>query len=1653
MNDETTITFNPPRRDPRSWIYGLLLILILTAGAYLRFVGLRWDEDQHLHPDERFLTMVESAIQPIGTPQDALGPPPTLVSQSWRAPYLNDLPDCEQWGGYFDTACSPLNPHNRGHTFFVYGSLPIFIVRYVAEGVDLSGYGDVHVVGRFLSALADLGVILLVYGIAKKIYDRRVGLMAAGFAAFSVLPIQLSHFFTVDTFSNLFALLSVYFAIQIAVIKPNIEEMGFEQSFPKLRNFFTHPFFTPSIFFGLALGMAMASKINVAPVAFTLPLAALLYGWRLPVDQRRELAPILFAYLILAAGISLIAFRIFQPYAFIGPGFFGIKLNPAWLENMKSVSALTGGDVDFPPALQWARRPYWFSLDNIIRWGLGLPLGILAWFGFLLAGWRMLKGDWLKHILLWGWTAFYFFGLQSFQWNSTMRYQLPIYPLLAIFGAWSSFYIYDRQPSRFRRSLVAVLGMLIVLASAAWSYGFTDIYRQAHPRIAASRWIFQNLPGPITLAVDTDQGEKFQPIPFHEGTLIIDNVPYNANFTASVDGTISGVELLNIADQSSLGGVGILTLKLTSPSGDQSLASLESDFAIASPNKSGGSYNVELDQPFRIYAGENYVLQLAYSGAGELTLAGTAIANESTWDDGLPLRIDGYDPYGGIYQNGLNFEMYWDDNQEKFERFISTLNQADYILITSSRQWASTTRVPARYPLTIEYYRNLLNCPVENTIEWCYNVAEPGMFQGDLGFELIQVFQSSPTIGAFSINDQASEEAFTVYDHPKVFIFKKMADYDPDRVMTIMGAVDLTKVIRITPRKADDHPGTLMLPYDRLDEQRTGGTWSDLFDVNALYNSYPILGVILWYLSVFTLGLIVYPLMRYTMPGLVDRGYPLARIVGLLLLSYGVWLAGSLRIPFSRGTIAVVLLLLLTINGYLAYRQREALVVVWREQRVYFLVIEGLFLAFFLTGLWVRFGNPDLWHPWKGGEKPMDFSYFNAVLKSTSFPPYDPWFAGGYINYYYFGFVFVGVLVKFLGIVPAFAYNLILPTIFAMIALGVFSIVWNLVDGKLEAWQLTLRKLISTHRFSSAMAGALGMAVLGNLGIFQMFVRGYQRLIVPIEEVTAAGVVQRTLWAVQGFFKSLSGMSLSYRLDEWYWNPSRVISTEHGGPITEFPFFTFLYGDLHAHWIALPITILAVAWALSWVLGRGINLAKPARIFGSLMIGALVVGALYPTNTWDYYPYLLLGCVGISYTAWIWHQGTILKRLFLAVGGSVFFIAAASKLYQPYRSWYGQGYNQIDIWGGTNTPSLEYLAHWGLFLFLIVSWLFIETIDWMRTTPVSALRKLQPYRGLIVAAFSVVLLVIFNLGLSFGNQASLLNKLPIGLGMHIVWWVLPLAIWTVILIFRPGLSHQKRIVLFFIGTALALTLLVEIIVLRGDIGRMNTVFKFYLQAWTFFAISAAASLGWLFAEWQRWHPGRRLIWQIALSLLVVVAGLYPFMAGYAKTKDRMEPSASRSLDGMVYMEDALHHEEGSTLDLSQDYRAIRWIQDNVSGSPVIVEANQVEYHWGTRFTVYTGLPGVVGWNWHQRQQRTLTPHEWVFERVDAVHEFYMTEDLALAEQFLDQYQVSYIIYGLLEQAKYAGPGLDKFSSQEGTLWDEVFRTGETIIYRVLENYP
>jgi len=1641
------------QREKYPWLYDLLLIAVLAVSAFLRLSGADWGELQHQHPDELFLSGVVGNLRAHECEDPAI-------------PVDNCPPEQQKWIGledYFDTETSTLNPHNRGYAFFVYGTLPLFIVRFTAEMTGNLGFDALKLLGRQFSAYADLGTILLLYFIVARLYNRKTALLAAAFSAFAVMQIQQSHFFTTDTFVNLFSFLAIYFAVEILGSKsgfgqPDQEsgdlEDGDEENQDNKPGFtisnLQSDFLWLSIAFGLAYGMAMASKVNIFPLALLLP-GAFIVRFIQDKDERERLLTsdawkVVLISLIAGGMAAFVAFRVFQPYA-----FNGLLPSEQWLANIAEQRVQARGDADLPWNLQWARRTHLYSFQNLTMWGLGLPLGVLAWAGFLYMGWRIIKGE-RKHLLLWGWTAIYF-TWQSLQFNPTMRYQLPIYPLLGMMGAWGVVQVAgirlkvlgsrslgggSEEPARITlRPLAIAIGVLVLAATAAWAFAFQSIYTRPEPRIAASRWIYQNVPAPLNLRIAKADGTTYsQPLPFYLGTTIEFGAPHLLSFRANATGQLTEVYLPHIVDTSA-SGTQTLSLRLSDrpdapPESALATTALTADFYPRQDIR-GEAFSFRLDKPLLLAEGQTYFMHLETSG-GTFMLAGSTVANETDYDFTLPFRADGYDGFGGLYA-GDTLQVYWDDNAEKVTRYSTILNASDYIFIPTNHQYAQITRLPERYPLTTLYYRELMGCPAEITVIECYRKAQPGMYTGNLGFDLVSVFESYPQLGPIVINDQPAEEAFTFYDHPKVLIFKKRADYNPAQLQGILSTVDLSQVIHLTPRQAGSYEyKDLMLTPDRLAAQRAGGTWSELFDYDWAQNKYPWIGLILWYAFIFVLGVFTYPLVRLILPGLSGKGYPLARTLGLVILAYVPWLLGSLNAaPYSRTTIGLVFASIAIAGCILAWTRRDELAEEWKSNRKFFLIVEIVFLAFFVFDLLIRIGNPDLWHPSKGGERPMDFSYLNAVLKSTTFPPYDPWFAGGYINYYYYGFVLVGTPVKLLGIVPSIAYNFILPTLFGMVAVSAFGVGWNLVDGR-SLKEGNLLSALKSLPFISGMASAVMMVVLGNLGTIRMVYQAVQRLAAPGGVIDGATIFQKWTWAAQGFWKSLTGTSLPLGRGDWYWHPSRVIPPGPGNEITEFPFFTFLYSDLHAHMIVLVMALFVIAWALGTVRARRTSLT-------SIFFGALVIGALYPTNLSDIYTYLPLGLTALLYTIWTasdvpypdWlpDLSPRLKKILAAVISTATLALLSFWLYEPYRAAYSQSYSKVDAWTASQTPISSYLTHWGLFLFIAFAWLAWETRQWMAVTPVSALKKLKPYQLLLDLAIGLFFAIMLYLAY---------RKIFIG------WIALPLGAWAGILMLRPNQPNNKRLALFWIGTAMLITIVVELITVRGDIGRMNTIFKFYLQAWTLLSVSGGAAFAWTLMDLHIWQARWRNVWQVVLLALFTGAGLFTVTASIDKINDRLNPDAPHTLDSMEYM---THSElwDGEVMELSQDYRAIRWLQDNVKGSPVIVEANVTEYRWGTRYTIYTGLPGVVGWNWHQRQQRALMPHL-VTERVDAIQNFYNTTDISAAHDFLRKYDVRYIILGQFERIQYPD-GLAKFETFDGIAWKSVYKDGQTTVYEVL----
>ena len=1662
-----------------SWI---LLLLILILGGYFRFVGLNWDDFTHLHPDERFLTIVTSGLQPA-----------------------------ENFLTYLRTSESGLNPYNQPNVpLYVYGNFPMTMTYIFAQQADswvplicgenaesfwcgrnLLGYDGVHLVGRALSGLTDLISILFTFLIGRRLYGRGVGLLAAFFMATAVMPIQQSHFYTMDNWAAMMTTIAIYMAIRAS------------ESGTKIRWW---------IYFGLFLGLAMASRINVGLLGLIAGVAGLVWLGRLYGDYTNALTAgnnlssgavqrasqtltwdALRRYFtsvtgrvgiqtiliggMTAALISIVTFRIAMPYAFADaamvreqtlletgqePGTVSLMLrsvlsfHPQFLSNMDEIQRLQEPEANWPPAKQWTDRPaIIFPLNNMILYGMGIVAGTLAWIGVIVATWRIASGrpDWLQHAIPVAWIWLYFL-FSATRWVKSIRYFLPIYPVLFIMAGWFIMWGIKRLREReleqdgpplrnraLRYGMLSLAGIAVV-SNLLWANGFVGIYQRPMTRIAATEWMFDNVPTGATLIYETEDGaRKEHLLPSNGGVLSFD-IPYFIDITLPERGRPLALRFNYFTTPDDL-ATHWLEVDIKGPVG-------ESGFATSRINLPAGLEREPLELTFEqdvvLEPDVRHTVQFSTDTPFQLNFS-TSILTSESWDDGLPTRYKGRDPFSQYYRGLSSGQMASPDpdSEQKKENFYNQIVEADYIILSSQRAIWSLPRQALTYPLMIRYYEALFN--------------------GELGFDLVAEFHGDIEIGPLYVSDTtgqvgwgeqpnigwpppnefAAEEAFSVYDHPPVWIFEKRDDFDKDQLAVLLSEVDLSRVVVQNPLEATNSPNGLMLTEERAAIQQEGGTFSELFNVDGLLSNNGPAAVIVWWLTVIILGLLTFPLTFVVFPGLADRGYTLSRITHILLLAWGSWLVASWGwFPNSWGTLIGLIVLISIGSGLILWQKWGEISRFVTENWRYLLFLEGLGIGLFLLQLSIRLLNPDVWHIIWGGEKPMDTSYFTAVLKSTTFPPYDPWHAGGYINYYYFGFVYTGVVTKLLGIIPTVAYNLILPMLFSFTGLAVFNLAYTLANSRVMAlvkgkkWRgdnQTGRELFSWRSRATigGLIATLLAVILGNLReinvVFNAFVRTST---LPPD----ASTISRFF---EGGRRVLSGTPANIYPGDWFWTATRAITINPGEvqPITEFPFFTFLYGDLHAHMIALPLSLIALGWAISLVLTDG-------RPFTWLhwLIGGLSIGVLYPTNSWDYPTYLVVAILAFLYINLKQHGLSLLAfSRFLLQSGGIFILSRF--LFQPFWANFGTAYGSVRLWEGSYTPVSDFLGIYGLFLLIIVTWLFIDLKLWgteRSTHQLAAGSNLLSYG--IGGAFLLIPVMLF--GLTSGYEL-----LPITLILIIGAGLLGL---------RRDISPERRIVNILFSSAMGLVLAVEIIVLDGDIGRMNTVFKFYMQVWIFLSVAAGAAFAWSTALIdKRWSEFGRLSWRTVFALLIAVAALYPLLATRAKWQIREgREEIPLTLDGAKFMEavtymDQDRNNNSERIELVHDYKAIKWLQQNIEGSPVIAEAHSTNPYRsiGNRISMYTGLPSIIGWDWHQRQQRPTVPGTIVSGRIADVDTLYRSESVDLALEIIEKYDVRYIYAGQLERLYYGQPGLTKFDSMTGSgLLSEVYNADGVKIYQV-----
>lgn len=424
-----------------------LLAVIAVMALSLRLLGLNWDQNLYLHPDERFVVWVTSDLRW-----------PASISQ------------------YFNSATSPLNPYNTDHGSFVYGTFPSFLVKAIAGIFDRDAYGQMHIVGRAVNAVADTGSVVLTAIIARRFFGSVAGTLAGMLLAFTPLFIQTAHFFTVDTIAVFFTV-ATFACVVRSWDRESIAWMAMA---------------------GVMVGLAGASKPNylIALGFIALPVLELVRerGWRSLVPQMQERE-----YPAIAAGltggfVAFWTFRIAQPYAFAGPNWWNISLNSQWLDDLAYWRAVQTGLVDMKPSIQWIdRTPVVYILQNMVVWGMGVALGLVALVALGHACWRLLRSPrwpswWFLGMVGWCLASIAMYGTGIAQ---NQRYLMHIYPFLTILAAG---FLIELRPRFPRRWIGDLLISTVLVYTVVFGLAFASLYTRPITRIEASDWIYENVP-------------------------------------------------------------------------------------------------------------------------------------------------------------------------------------------------------------------------------------------------------------------------------------------------------------------------------------------------------------------------------------------------------------------------------------------------------------------------------------------------------------------------------------------------------------------------------------------------------------------------------------------------------------------------------------------------------------------------------------------------------------------------------------------------------------------------------------------------------------------------------------------------------------------------------------------------------------------------------------------------------------------------------------------------------------------------------------------------------------------------------------------------------------------------------------------------------
>jgi YYY domain-containing protein len=651
---------------------------------------------------------------------------------------------------------------------------------------------------------------------------------------------------------------------------------------------------------------------------------------------------------------------------------------------------------------------------------------------------------------------------------------------------------------------------------------------------------------------------------------------------------------------------------------------------------------------------------------------------------------------------------------------------------------------------------------------------------------------------------------------------------------------------------------------------------------------------LVWWLGIEAVGLAAFPLTFVFLGRLPDRGFAFSKVMGLLLLAYGLWMGSILGLfPNSRSSVILLLLLLAGLSGVLAVRRRRELARFVRSGWGYIVLVEAIFFAVLASAVFIRSFAPEI--VW--GEKPFELAFLNSINRSESFPPRDPWLAGHSISYYYFGYVMIAVLTKLTALGTNVTFYFGLSLMAALAAITGFGVVYNMIAASRRRADGTGGEgpALITRGVLFGLGAAALMLIVSNLeGVFELMARH--------------GVGSRGFYGLVG----ISGLSGPYDCSAapgdcsawyptrywWWWWATRMGSKFD---IQEFPFFSFQFGDLHPHVLAMPLLITVLAVALHIVLGaRGAGSARERgrsenldalwaiRHPGRHLLLALLLGGVAFTDTWTIPMTALMVLAAAVIANWLRTAGSLWRMLLDSAGFILPVVGMAFLLYLPfYLNFHaeasGIAINETARAVGRVPPAsestrpLHFLLFWSPLLWVALSFVAVYVYRRRREILKPSLLALSalPWAGPI----GLWLIIVLARG-GFSRLADELRER----GPSLLTVAMLIASITVVALsffdqLRKPSHEQDRGQLFaflLAGFALVMLLGAEFYFVKDALGwRGNTVFRFWHESWIILAIVGGFGLYRLTLGWRlpRLRP-EEVPWRRLADMGVVFGAAY-----------------------------------------------------------------------------------------------------------------------------------------------------------------------------------